>query len=95
MIFPHTRFNIRCSLVKHGFENDSVNSDILYSASWTGAPFSLEYVSPPRPIYIPINVTNIKSIRVYLTFDNSDTLVDLNGEKISYFIMIKKLSKDL
>jgi hypothetical protein len=80
--------NINCSLVNTGYLNEFQGS-VIYSLSPEVAPGSLISLSPSPAIYLPINDTSIKNIRMYVT-DNSGRKVNFNNESVNYVLHVRK-----
>jgi hypothetical protein len=79
---------IRCSLVSGSYINGS-SSDCLYNFSPNLPPGSLISVRPFQIIYLPIdNCYSISEICMRIT-DQSDREVDLNGERVTYYLHLK------
>lgn len=78
---------VRCNIVG-GSSSNNDQSDIIYSfvpVAPAGGIFSIEIFNP---IYLPIKVDRIDSIRMRLT-DQFGNLIDFNGEDVSYTLHIR------
>ena len=68
---------LRCSLLSDSIVS-GIHSDVLYQFSVDNLPLSYPFhVEPRRALYMKINSSNIKQIRIYIT-DIYDRPIDLN-----------------
>ena len=82
--------HIHCSIATGSYEN-SATSDLIYSFVPNVTPGSLMDISPNKVLYVPINTSNnIYNIRMSVT-DQLNREVDLNGEKTTYLLELRKV----
>ena len=81
---------IRCSVINDSYINGS-SSDCIFNFSPNVPPGSLIQVRPFAILYLAINTSyNISEITMRIT-DQSDKEVNLNDERVTYFLLIKQI----
>ena len=83
-----TAFVIRCSLIQgRAFDNGN-SSDSLFTFTPRVAGFSSLEVEPKNLVYIPVNDSVIRGIRIQIT-DQRGNLLDFNGENITCLLHLR------
>ena len=82
--------NIHCDLINDSLV-DGQDTDIIYSFSTSVLRPSYSFTLEPRRVtYNPTNKNIIDSIRIHIT-DGKRRLIDLNGAKTSFSLILKKI----
>lgn len=83
----------RCDIVD-GYSSiqNGVASDVLQNHYPTSAPSSHISFVPRQLIYLPVRVSYIDSIRMYIT-DQLGRPINLNGEPVSYLLSLRRVKK--
>ena len=84
--------SINCSIVDTGsvLLNNRQSSSLFHISDYQSGPGSYLTGRPSNPVYLPINVAgNIHNLTISIR-DQSDRIIDLNGENITISMHIKK-----
>jgi hypothetical protein len=84
--------SINCSIVDSGsvLLNNRQSSSLFHVTDYASGPGSYLTGRPSHPVYLPVNVAgNIHNLSISIR-DQSDRIIDLNGENVTLSLHIKK-----
>jgi hypothetical protein len=84
--------SINCSIVDSGsvLLNNRQSSSLFHITDYASGPGSYLTGRPSHPVYLPVNVAgNIHNLSISIR-DQSDRIIDLNGENVTLSLHIKK-----
>ena len=84
--------SINCSIVDSGsvLLNNRQSSSLFHITDYQSGPGSYLTGRPSHPVYLPVNVAgNIHNLSISIR-DQSDRIIDLNGENVTLSLHIKK-----
>ena len=84
--------NINCNLISESYVNGAMSS-LLFSFPLAALPGTLMSIQPTHPIHIPINVSEISEIRIWLTDNLERPIICGNKddeEPVVYTIVLRR-----